>query len=979
MRFFPAVFLGLSVSASGFALSPPGGETSTLCQAPAKVLPQVCEEGGAFLCINTPRGSVQEDFAVLKGRLNSEGGSAGQIAIATQQEYTKEIVTHALSTPLKGNCWGQELSAERNFCLEEGGAFAVRVPLAELGPYTIFVSASRVQGNSMQATVRLSRVITPALTPDVVAFDPDISTGAVAEGTGHVRVTLDLLQGCSSSSENCDFIGASTGGVEVTVENKMDPSGKTVSCETNSVQGGAGRFVVGVPVWPGENRLKITVCNAVTGFEKSSCPSITPAPFRLGGSLPEIRILAPTPRGYLPRTAAKNQSLLRFQLMGPAPEACDDSVQVQFNTNPFRPVCANSASLFEMPLVPEEGYNVAFIEAGGGGARQAVSVVFGVGERFSPFNPEGGVKPKEEWTLKRSASVWVPNRFFSETLLPKVNDYFSSPAFAAMLERLPSILEKKSGGSKKEPAAAQTVTQTAIQKELGFCPASAGFGNVQLRLVGPPKIGKIHWDSWTMEEGRLQTTLRAEDVSVALQIFKDADGDSKPDIDPLPLRIAFKTVTVTPVLEALEKEGEFLLKLSSPLSDCSYKREGACFKMPALFTPKQFRGNANSAGAFAVCDRSQSISKKMDKICHALNVVDRQTGGVLQEKILDTINRAWACQGAGALNANLREGFPVHPENPFGALAGAIGVEEMVLKPEGMGIFLNSRFGEEALLQRWPLALRKGQAGLLLGQGGAKAPAVFSGSHFSAGLSFPAVSQIFWGLQGKGGGDFFLTLDEAFFKERGIDFEERCRAVEGEKRDPLCNIRPRALEILGSPITTHGYLQPSDPVRISLAPSKAYPLHIGVRGGAEGGVSVEIANWGLTVSSTESRFITARLAMKLFARAGKPALSAEDPAYFILPLRLVQEKSALWLTPVEATNTTVIPGTALLAELKEKLQSAVNLYSQEGQEIKIKIPKKLTFSEDSLPGILGIREIPLGGEHLEIFWNDERDGVLVQF
>lgn len=916
-----AIFAGGLLAAIFMALLPAAATpaASTQCQAAAKISPLVCEEGGPFLCVNTPPGSVKGDFVILKGRLNLENTSFGSLSVMTQHEYTKEIHTIALPAG-----WHPA----------DGGIFETRIPLPELGPYTIFVAATRQQGNSMQTLVRTSRVIAPTVTPDVVTYEPNIAAGVVPDGTRIVRVTLDLLAGCGESKEICDFIGAATGGVEVSVENTMHPANKKVSCETNSIQGGAGQFVVGVPIWPGENQLAITICNAVTGFDKTHCPKITPPPFRTGGATSQIEILPPLGGGPLlwdPESTPHWK--LRFKISGFTPKVCDDSVQVGFNFKPSQKVCADAQGIFETPLMPEAGYNIAAIQANVGGQKLLESQAAGWGSALKPFDKEGRLKAKKEWTLQRGLNFLFPKAVL-ESFIPRVNEYLGSPALKKKLEEW----TEKIGREKTSPTVdAMREEKTAIKKELGFCPVGGGLGALRLRLMSPPQIGKIEWKSLSLGENRLQAWLAAEDVRITAQLYKDENGDASPDIDPLPLKISFRTLGLAPILEQgpADSDGKRLWRLSSPETDCTYKRAGACFKMPALFTPKRFKGNASSSGAFAVCDRSQHISEKMDKICHALNVVDRQTGGVFQEKILDALNRAYACDGAATLNTFFQSGMPLHPKTDLFEGVGALSLEELKISPEGLAAALNTRFGDEAMMESWPEELRRRGPGILIGP--APTLGIPAGENISVGISTAVVSQFFWGLLSPSGGDFSLTLDDDFFRARGIDFDERCRQKEGEKKDPLCNIRPRAQEILGNPITAYGYLNPKDPVRLTLVPSKAFPLRLQILNAREKLIRLELADWEVTISSEKEPLITARLSMKITGKLSETGL------------QLLQDQSAVWVTPIEKTNTTVIPGSALLAELKEKLQSAVNLYS--GQEISLTaLKEKLGFSGEFILG-----------------------------
>ena len=54
------------------------------CQTPKRPPILVCETGGSFLCVNTLPGGVTKDFVILKGRLNLQSSTLGQLSVATQ-------------------------------------------------------------------------------------------------------------------------------------------------------------------------------------------------------------------------------------------------------------------------------------------------------------------------------------------------------------------------------------------------------------------------------------------------------------------------------------------------------------------------------------------------------------------------------------------------------------------------------------------------------------------------------------------------------------------------------------------------------------------------------------------------------------------------------------------------------------------------------------------------------------------------------
>lgn len=942
------LLLGLGFTAS-LPAAEPVPSSSNACIMPARMPVSVCEAGGAFLCVNTPPGGVKEDFVVIKGRLHLQKTGLGHFSVAVQQEYTKQLNNISLSSPLQNDCWKAPLTAEKNFCLEEGGAYAVRVPLADLGAHTLFIAASSLQGDSMQTTVRTSRVIAPTVTPDVITYDPDIAAGR-AGSARHVRVVLDLLAGCGESKETCDFIGASTGGVFVTVENRMDAvPPKSIRCETNTIQGGAGRFAIGVPVEPGNNRITIRICNAATGFDSKMCPTLLSPAFHVEGGRGRVEILPPLSDGPFLWDKTKYPTVpLRFRIQGLDPEKCDDTVRVSMNRTALPKICPNAEGVYETDLAPEEGYNIVAIEAALPDRKLAEAVPFGWGLPFSPFDSNGDVRSGSGLYLPRALQLWLAEGFFNQTLMPPLQTFIASETFGTWLAEA----AENAGREEIRQAAPETAGRPSYCK-------GGGATDLRMKVTQPPRIGRVKVGPFRFSESRAEISLHAEDVSVGIQLYKDENSDGVPDIDPLPLKISFKQLVATPVLL---NGGVF----SSPHTDCDYKRSGACLKMPAFLVPKNFTGNASPAGAFVVCDRSQKISPKMDKICHAMNVVDRVTGGFLQEKILDTINGVYACAATAALK---RGGAVSKNWGKFG-FTGEAGLDGVEIGQGGMMLFVKTRFGSQEMLAAWPEELRKRGAGILVPSGLSR-PLIFSSDprEISAGIALPVVSQMFWGLEGMGQG---LVIDDGFFKKMGLDFSAVC---DGENTEPnaLCNIRPRAQEILGDPISRFGYLDPKAPLHLVLNPSAAFPLRLHVAD-ALGLLQVEFADWDLAIESGGVRYVAARLSAKIGLQVLAPDFDPDRPDLLKAGLRIVAEKSRFWVAEKEGSNTTVIPGTVLLSRLEQILKLALDNYSKPGKEILFSVPRGFDFSTIGF----NLPKLVWGADGFQLGWDASGDRLLLQ-
>lgn len=907
-------------------------------QSPQDLCPQLpppieCKKGGEFLCVNTPPGGVDKNFIILQGRLNLQNTSLGSFSLSKQHDYTKKLESLQLSEPITSDCWNAALTPQQNFCLEEGGAFAVYVPLEELGPYSIFISASRMQGSAMQETVRTSYVIAPTVTEDVVKYETK---------PNYFQATLDLLAGCGEAKDFCDFLGASTGGVVVTAENIVGDNIKTIRCETNRTQGGVGRFVITVPLEAAKNRVKLFVCNAATGFDRAHCPMLTPPEMQAGEDSFKIEVLSPSPVSPNLWDAQSYPTLpLQFKIKGFQPNVCDDSVTVTLNRGDPKPLCANLQGIYSAPIRPSLGYNIVTISLTQSQKSLTKTIFFGWGT------------PLTDRRLPEAVRFFISKKWMDGQI-----ELFET--------KITSLIEKLFSGSSdssKKKSSSDSRTSDALKNTLGYCP-NGGSNSLKIKMVAPPKIKELKIDPIGLQNDRVELVIRAKDVRFSVQLTKG-------DLEPLPLTFSFASLTLHPILVPYDFEGKKLWKAMAPYTDCTYKREGACLKMPALLSPKSFEGNANKAGSFVVCDADKNYSENMQHICRAFNKVDRQTRGALQEKILDTLNSLYACSGSAALGKMFLEGVDVKKGN--------VAIDEIVAKSDGIGISLATLFGNEAA------------KGILANP--QKAPLSFW-SRPTDGISLdlnPAlVSQLSLGLKE-------IAVDDEFFKKKGIDFEKLCDAPPSEEEQPIveekplegcavnqtpkkkeekpaiCNIRPRVQEILGSSGSSIPFLKASDPVKLILKPSLLFPLRIQVLD-AQGTVAIEFADWELTIEAKDQPIISTSLSLKLVANISEPEPSCEKDFPYKIRVKPLSQRSQLWLIAKEESNKTIVPGGLLISDLKDKMRAF--LFSA-GQEFPISLPRFFEFKDDSLMKGLGFEELTWGENGFELGWDSQDNRLLL--
>ncbi|HPQ81760.1 MAG TPA: hypothetical protein PLZ86_08590, partial [bacterium] len=518
---------------------PASGAAAGMCAVPREPPRTECEPGSGFLCVDTPPGGIAGEGFTLRGTVDRKGSVVASINISVQNEYTKRTVLVDTSAPAGSGCLG-ELSEGTPFCLDSAGYFAAWVPLDEKGPATISVSASRLSGEPVRKTVRTSRVVPLSLDGKSVKLDPDVRSGEKADGT-HVTATISLLGDC----QFCDFIGASTGGVSVTVENLMtDGAGsvRVISCPTTVEQGGQGRFVVGVPVGPGKNSLRITACNAA--HAEGSCPSISGMEFDAEGEPNALKIISPPP---MPAYDLDEYPAIDWEFSLGSSEEC---VHIQFNREPPREVCADGNGRYKTRLSPRVGTNAATISRGG---LEEFAWTFGWGKVTSPHVNGGRI------LLPEAARFALPSSTVRHILVPLLNNFLKS-------DELPAFLEDAMGG-----AVSAGEDEKAPPVSIPMCGFGGGLGGSRIALRGKPAVGDAKIEEVSFADGRIDMKAVFRDLRVGIDLIPDEDGDGLPDRDPLPLVVAFrKAIAFVSMETKIGEDGEVLILVSSPDDDCSY-------------------------------------------------------------------------------------------------------------------------------------------------------------------------------------------------------------------------------------------------------------------------------------------------------------------------------------------------------------------------------------------------------------------------
>jgi len=965
----------------------------------------ICELGSGFLCLNSPSGGVSSESTRIRGTIDRRSSVLASIRVAVQNEYTKKTIFLDTDTITDGeNCWDDQ-SSDDFFCLERDGRFSVSIPLSEPGPYSISVTASRISGQSVEKRIRLSRVIPLELERKNLELSPDV-TVMTSTNESHVMITANVLGECSF----CDFIGASTGGVELIVENEIqdvDGSVRHIKCSTTVEQGGQGRYVVGVPVENGTNRITVRACNAAVD---GKCPTVDGIDFIGRGGIGNLVMSSPPPQ---PSYDSSEWSTIpwKFRLAGGG-----ECVGLQFNREPPMELCPDASGNYSIDLKPKNGINAATISLDGHTENYAWS--FGWGKIVSPFaGGDGSID------IPLAAQLAIPKRTMEKILLPFANNFFSADEFDSMI----STMLNGDGGDSSDTSASTSVN-------IPMCGGGGGLGEFGFSLRGEPIIGNVELKYLEFGRDELSFSVILDDTEVGLDLYPDENGDGTPDKDPLPLIINIRKAKIDLKLRVEGDGSETLILLDSPHDDCAFKRGSYCKHRPASLIPKNLAGGAYSYGGFIRCDVSKA-GAQAKSACRAINTLDSQTG-VVSEKVLDAINDAIYCSGSSMLTSMIRSGVAI-PDLQLGCddengCDGAISnilpsvtipvgvmLDDLLnISTKGLLANLGLKFGREEIYSATPSQFHVESVGVIAGLAEGEGPlknSTASGHDLELAISLDALNAAIFvaTVQGDGRGikgllDF--NIHERFFGELGFDFVEECDKFEpipGEKEETptLCHLRPRVGELLGSSLTTYGYFDAKHPLLLAIRGNRALAPRLEVvgiedlpvveragddnpaLGGTEGATDPTGELLALEIAGLELSFYDVELDDSVGVDAfGNPAVKydsdgeaivktmrpdeadpwdgpiisfdltlllglelnvfqseGEDESGYVASIRTLADRSRLVVTGMEGANSTTVPDVGLISSLNEKLALGIAGMTPRDKAIEFSIPSEVAL------------------------------------
>lgn len=820
-----------------------------MCQVPQPIEVIRCEIGAEFLCVDTPKGGVASDYVEIRGTIDRKGGVLASLQIAVQNEYSKRLWRVDLSNSRSDGCWDGDGSTGA-FCLDSQGRFSAHVSLPEYGPYVVSVTASQLEGNIVRKNVRLSRVKQLQFDESRLTLDPDVRTTQTAD-PAQVRVGVSLLGDC----QFCDFIGASTGGVSVTVENTIrDATGseRRISCTTSIEQGGQGQFTIGVPALPGQNNLKISVCNdAVAGF----CPEIKGISFvRSGGGI-TFETIKPAPQ---PSYDMSIYPVVDWQFKVGGYSGC---VKMNFNREGPREICPDSVGVYSSELKPKIGINIATITAGG----ESFAWTFGWGNIVSPF-VDGKIAPVG---IEGAAGFTLSAKSAKGLVLPLISNFLASDEFKKFLEDI--FGGKDDDAVKAATASGQSVSSSNGGVVIPKCVLKTDKSPLTYRLRGAPKIGSIKVDRFEFGDGQIDMTVVLKDTVIGLDIAPDENFDGLADATPLPFVVNFRAAALDiSLISKRDDSGEPLIMLSSAHDDCEFKKGYYCKHKPSPLTLQNIIGGANGWGGFFKCDERAALDEDARDACGHINSLNDQTGAVT-ESVLDAINDALYCKGSSVLTSMARGKMKLGPVKlgcdasvtsctGLSSLISATSIPLGVSLKKGIEISRNGLTmdvgilaGDESSFGTITKGLMIPSVGIIRGANNAAAldRSFAAGYGESIALSLDAIDAILFAAiaQGdgvKGQGLLDIDIDERGLAAMGLDLVEKCDKAnpdlsKGESLPSYCIIRPRLFELLGPTLSSYGYFNQKQPLMISLRGNRALPPRVAIVNGDELPITVREA------------------------------------------------------------------------------------------------------------------------------------------
>ena len=900
----------------------------------------------SVLCVSTPPFGVVENFIHVKGTADLKEGLAS-LSMAIQHNYTGET-KHLLAERCSG-CPGEE-----GFCLDGEGAFCANVSLKDFGPYSALVTASFID-DAKTEKVGFSRVEPINYEEISVELSPDPNSNEIFMST-HLVANITLFDEC----QFCDFIGSSTGAIQINVRNsiKSPSKEKIVSCITNNEQGESGKFSIGVPIELGRNDVEIELCDLAL----DECKIIKQITWGDVNEKVGVDIINPPPQ---PSYSSSQYPEMSFEFKWKS--ALGECVRITPNFEEYLEdsedgmVCPDSSGVYKTIINPQNGVNSVIVRKSGD-MPEVWPWFFGWGNVQSPFD-------NESWKKDVIAGLSIPKNLVNSFVVPALNKYLNSSNFKETIGKIGS--GKKSG-----------------KTETGPLPegCSSSESSLEVKIIGNKiKLGSINLRNLSLNQDKMSFRLVVGKTSIPIDVSSNY-GD-------IPLRIGWRKAAIDIILKHTKVGNKNYLELTGPHSDCDYREKPYCMNKPAIIIPANLIGDGKW-GQFVHCDeKRRSVSGDAKELCHAVESLNAQTG-LINDKILQAINDMAHCSGSGFLNKKIDISsylskdenddikeleLPVIGSVKLDFPSMMVNISDLIkFKSTGIDIVPSLEIDNEKYKTLLGTRLHHSSVGVI-----EEPYKEFQPSGLSGGLTLQIINKLLFTMIALMDNGLGLDLTEnSIYEDFGFDFVSECDLFEDTyaqeiaddpefKKSAICLVRPRVQELLGSHLSTFGYFDQKQPLLVKARLGKSLPVHVSFGDEPDtldiqiGGVTAEL--YPLKIDEALGKDDIGNLTA-LYDRNGKPIISdwtndGSKPqivdfgiGLFVrleikkvkaeLQIKLKSSGTKLFLSPLYGTNMTTVPSALLADTALGKLSGAINGYSAEEKDpFKIVIGKEFNLPD----------------------------------
>lgn len=885
-----------------------------------------CRNSSDQLCLDYLSGGTTSSRFFLKGKVDLTQRFSG-LSISLQNAYTRE--TSVFDKLESRDVCDERIAQDQEICLTDDGNFLLPIPLDTFGPYTIVANASFSGEGTVQKQIRISRVVPIEREEVKLSFFPDLESLALEQST-HLNITADVLDSCV----NCDFIGAATGGVKVVAKNtsyQASQQSKNLECIHRAAQAD-GKYTIGVPLVGGENNITLSICNAALE-DANACLNFGPFVVNKKASAKDFELISPEEKDfYSSRLFPEINYQFRF---------ADKSLPltVQVNHDEEIEIRADSNGIYHLTVVPQLGVNALSLVQG----NKRKTITFMWGELVTPHSDTN------QYEIENAASLFVKNTFIETQLQPLLSNYLRSDEFKDLLE---SFVQTDSD----EDESVQSESNNT-QREMPLIPHCAQDDKKSpyvFSLREAPEIEKIEIQNIDFTENEFAFRVNIDRLRVHVNMSVDNNGTQI----SLPMLISFRKLILDLQLQnKKDGSGKAYVLVNAPQDDCDFRSKLYCKNRPSSLTPDHYLGDATKYRHIIRCEEEKTSGNTL-KICRALNALDSQTAAI-STQVFETINEQIYCSGSKLITGLMYNGINTNISLPLSFL------EENFSIPLNFQLGKQFAFHANGMYAPLDLALKasqKNKKGLLISSASNTSERQ-NEKELSVNLGFDLINALLFSFTSHYPEDTLDLHNDILLNADGVGLSERCgdTGLEIQKEDAiLCQLRPRVLELLGTSLSEGGYLEKDQPLllrfrmdtrhvpRLQVKDERSFELQVsGLRvdfyaleydKNEDGSVSLRYDRNAKPIiksmrpelsSAEEGQIISAELSLLVGVELGKLSIHPEDVSSLALPLKILQEKTKIFLDPIPGTNATQIAGELLTGTVLGKLQIGLDSFSKD--------------------------------------------------